>query len=54
MQPSKCHDKIPFKTKEEAEGAITLAKYRYGQKPLIAYLCAHCQMWHIAQKRDDE
>ena len=47
-----CKDKIPFKTKEEAEGGAATAKYRYGDKPKV-YRCKHCQQWHLARNYDD-
>jgi hypothetical protein len=44
-----CKNKIPFKTKEEAIGAVTLAKHRYGSDKHKVYKCKHCESWHIAR-----
>lgn len=47
-----CKDKIPFKTREAAEGAAATAKYRYGSRKLKVYRCKHCGQWHLARNRD--
>lgn len=48
-----CKDKIPFKSKEEAIGAVALAKHRYGSDSHKVYKCKHCESWHIARDLDD-
>ena len=54
MEENPCRDKIPFATKEAAEGAAALAKHRYGKRSLKAYQCRHCGDWHLARDHNDE
>lgn len=49
-----CKDKIPFKTREEAEGAAVTAKMRYGGDKPKAYKCQHCEHWHLARQYDED
>ena len=42
-----CADKLAFDTKKAAEATANVVDYRYGSK-VHAYLCGHCNLWHLA------
>jgi len=48
-----CQDKLPFKTKEEAEGAAVLAAHRYGSAKPKVYTCEHCGQFHLSANNTD-
>ncbi|MEO8104997.1 MAG: hypothetical protein ABI602_01535 [Candidatus Saccharibacteria bacterium] len=42
-----CKDKLAFDTRKQAETTATVVEYRYGST-VHAYLCRHCQLWHLS------
>lgn len=47
-----CYEKVAFDTKNEAAAAGLAADWQHGAT-LKPYKCNHCQLWHLASKRDD-
>lgn len=49
-----CQNKLPFATKEAAEGAATTAQHKYGGTKPSVYQCDGCGQWHLASNYDGE
>jgi hypothetical protein len=48
-----CAGKTAYGTRREAEGAATVAKYRYGSHT-SPYLCQYCDLWHLRTNYDEK
>lgn len=47
---SKCINKIPYKTVEDAQAAVIYFKHKYGGEQRI-YTCRFCGEFHLTKKR---
>jgi len=54
MAEQTCENKLPFATKEAAEGAAIAARHKYGGPKPNVYQCDACSQWHLASNYDDE
>jgi hypothetical protein len=47
-----CAEKLVFDTKAQAEASAVVADYQHGIR-LKAYVCRHCQLWHLSSNSAD-
>ncbi len=47
-----CAEKLVFDTKTQAEASAVVADYQHGIR-LKAYVCRHCQLWHLSSNSAD-
>jgi hypothetical protein len=46
-----CADKMAFDTKKQAEATALTADWQHGAQ-LKAYLCPHCNLWHLSSAHE--